>query len=353
MKTKINPSIIRHSKSKHSFNKRLYSRVIKIQSIKEALNQYNINKNNETLLNSLKLSKKKNPKIKFSSNNTKILIDKSKEKINNNKTNDIIKPTKRKLNSASILTNNILNINKCDNISSNNISQKKLTNFTKNNFFRNKNLEKNQLNRTNKTSNIKNYSIVLNQIKKNNTININLSNNNILMNSTHLKHNKKTDIISYSYRRLQNKIRKFYSASREVLNNENKKSKKNKFLLLASPRNLFNSRFDGECLKKMNNSFYFGSYDSNKDFNNYFSIVDNNSNNQNDSENKRKIPCFENKLLASLTSNKEFKENVFVTASVKGENYREDKNKDIETIDIKNDNYMNKKKKNRIIVYHK
>ena len=334
MESKINFLTINNSK--YSFNRCQSALIIKKPIIKENFNQSNINKNNNIFLKSIKIRKAKNSKIQYSPYKTKILLEKTPDRINNNKINHINKSTKRKFNSASILNKNIHNIRKCGNVSLNNY------------LFRDKKLFQ-EKNKSYKRNNVKSYSVIINQNNKDKSININLSNNNFLINRTNLKQRKKTDIISYSYKRLQNKVRLFYSISREVLNKE---SKKNKYLLIAS-RNLFNLKFDNEYLRKMSNSFYFGNYDSNKDSKNYFCIIDNNNYNQNYLENKKKIPCFKNKLLARFTRNKELKGNVFVTVSVKEENEKENsKRREIQKNDIKNDIVRNEENNNRIYVYH-
>ena len=148
-------------------------------------------------------------------------------------------------------------------------------------------------------------------------------------------------MISYSYKKLQNKIRKYFSFAREVKDKENNNCD---LTLFASPNDLLNFQLEKEYLERMNaKNFYFKNYDFfqengvKEDYNN----INNKKIFDIDKINVI-IPEFKNELIASLTNGKEFKLN---SQNILTKKSKKEANTQIKEYDIENE--YNEVKKNK------
>ena len=342
---KLHINSISSAKTINTFNKKASSRILSNSNLKDQPNRIKINKN-IIMLRTFDIEVMKN--INLSPSHQNCIV--------------------KKLNSA--FSRNINNIKKIDKYNINKTSNKRnILEISKKYLNDTINLQNKKYNLINSpTSKNKriNYSAFISRNPQNKNyfskLNFNVdqvvTKNNLRRNKTAFKNNRKTEMISYSYKKLQNKIRKYFSISREIKEKEKGKEKENKdvdLFLFASPNDLMNYRLEKECLQKMNvNNIYFRNYN----FFNENSIKEECNNNIINKKffgiDKKKviIPEFKNELLASLTNGKEFKtgsQNKFEKRKkeIKNEVNKQIKEFDIESelYEIKSENIKNKKTK--------
>ena len=194
------------------------------------------------------------------------------------------------------------------------------------------------------------YNINNNEDNKNNNINI-LEQENINKNIKN-----KSDLIPYTFKRIQNKIRKYYSFSKKIKlyeekfynklinNNNNDKYNdniNNKIYNVNNYNHKYNKLNNINNLKNDNEA----SKKEDKSVNTEYSIFEKNKNElqsdlkRNKNTNKDSLPFFKNELIASMTYTKDNK--FFITTSTH------------KNIKSKKEINNNKKKKRSIYVYHK
>lgn len=408
MKLKINPMSGHSTKNKeHNNQKNIYSKEIN-NNIKSKINKisyyrnnlsnenyslwktYYSNKNSHHSIiesNNVKEKEKiktKRPihsaslikKIKFNNCENKpqkLLLNKKQYSVR--RIHEMISIIEKKLNLLHSINkdnnNNIINI-----INKNNINYKDIN--SKNLVFKRNNKRKTTFNISRtiyKFNNQSTLSLYKENINSNNIKNINIiKNNNKINNINNIKDEKlqstqnknkknKNDLIPYPFKRLQNKIRKYFSFSKKIKLSEEQIPFyifSNHFLIKNEQFNEFNNnllninkvhkykhKIKYKYIYKQDNEKSKGSDEfvkkEDKSVNTENTFFKKNVNNLKNSRRKNKLiyknkitPQFNNELIASMTNSKDIK--FFITTSI---------NKNKKVLEEEHDN------KRSILVYHK
>ena len=349
MKLKINPLSIRSTKNinkKDIFKKILNNNYSSKKKLTDVINYRNafLNENNymwKTFFNYYNYNEtsKKNIDIYSNYNINKSIVNINKIK-GKNKTK-----RKRPFHSA-FLIKKVKTVNYENKLKKpilpSFFGKNKENNNINNTIYTNLNSSKNLLPKQKDANNISTKCFKLNKESYSSIINKknNLNKNNIaLVKIFPYKKRNKNDLIPYSFKRLQNKIRKYFSFSRDVklseehlpyfysshlqLNNAILDSKKHN-LMINESQNIINDKINeynnSNKYKRDKNNIKRRSKENtkkeDKSINTEYSIFNKNINNKTRNEIHKKIsstPLFRNQLIAYRTSSKGFK--FFITTS--------------------------------------